>query len=63
MKKIISFFALTLVFVIALSLFSCAPTIAEPTSLNFDEETQTLRWGKVPGAYSYDRFMEIVKGL
>ncbi|MBQ8388590.1 MAG: leucine-rich repeat protein [Clostridia bacterium] len=54
MKKIISFFALTLVFVIALSLFSCAPTIAEPTSLNFDEETQTLRWGKVPGAYSYD---------
>ena len=43
-----------LVFVIALSLFSCAPTVAEPTSLNFDEETQTLRWGKVPGAYSYD---------
>lgn len=54
MKKLISFFALAIVLVIALSLSSCAPSIAKPSSLNFDEETQTLRWGKVPGAYSYD---------
>ena len=53
-KYLISLAALLLLIIACLSFTSCADHINAPPSLNFDMDTQTLRWGKVPDAYSYE---------